>query len=297
MGLTNFPNGVSSFGSPVTTATNVYGTTWYVDNSAGANGNTGKEVGQAFATITQALSVAGANDTILVRGTGTDYDEAVTVSQAGLTLKAVGPRWNCGWTDSTTDTSIITIRALGVTIDGFYLRPNGATSGVAITCSEITSDDVDGAVIVNNLIKSTGTTALAGIMANGCPAYLQIKNNHFTWIVTAITATSAPNTSATAWEIIGNTFSNKCTNGIYAPLRRCTIKDNSFSTMTVACDTVGYAATNGDYNQVHGNWFGGSYSEPVYQSQTNDDWAGNFSMDAAETEVGDNGITVAIPAA
>lgn len=62
MSITNFPNGVSSFGSPVlpggfATA----GQVWFVDPANGSDNNSGTDINAALATISQALSNAVAN--------------------------------------------------------------------------------------------------------------------------------------------------------------------------------------------------------------------------------------------
>ena len=273
------------------------GEIWHVDNGATTGGD-GKSWDTAFDTIQEAVTACSAGDVIYVQGTTTDYDEAVTCTKDRITFIGIGFGVECGGWNADADATCLTLSgAKGSKVFGFLFRSDGATSGCAIDISETVANDSDSIEIAYNVFKSTGTTAKYGIKANGCPGYVKIYNNHFTWLDEAISCTSAPNTSATGWEIIDNYFSDKCTKGIYMPLRRCLIKGNAFSTMTTACDTVGYAATNGDYNNVHGNWFGGSYSQAVYQAQTNDDWAGNYSMDTAETEVADNGITIAVPAA
>ena len=41
MGLTNFPNGVSSMGVPLNAGGNPFGSTWFVAASGGSDGNRG----------------------------------------------------------------------------------------------------------------------------------------------------------------------------------------------------------------------------------------------------------------
>ncbi len=54
----------------------------------------------------------------------------------------------------------------------------------------------------------------------------------------------------------------------------------------------------GDANVVTGNWFGGDYSNTGgYAANETDMWTGNYAEDVAEAEVGDNGLTIAQPAA
>lgn len=52
----------------------------------------------------------------------------------------------------------------------------------------------------------------------------------------------------------------------------------------------------GSNNMLNGNYLFGDY-DAGYVAGTSDEWAGNFSMDLTSDEVGDNGITTAVPVA
>jgi len=279
-----------------------YGSPWsthyYVDNVGGSAGGDGLTPDTATNTIALGAAMLSAGDVLHVKGTGTDYSEDVVITTDRVTLVGHGFGVECGgWTTAAQDGTILTLSgAKGARVSGFLFRGNGAT-GCGIDISETVANDSDSIMIDNNVFKSTTEDVGYHIFANGCPGYIKIFDNQFTHGATAIGCTSAPTTSAYGWIVEGNVFTDKLTNGIYMPLYNALIRGNSFGNgLTVACDTVGYSATNGDYNTVHGNWFGCSYSIPQYQSQSNDDWSGNFSMDTAEAEVGDNGITIAVPA-
>jgi len=259
----------------------------YVDNVKGSTGGDGRSWNDAYSTITLALAAAADGETIYVAGTGTDYSEAVTVSNDGVSLIAVGPRNRCGWT-SDEDTTIITVAGAGTRISGFYLRPNGTTSGYAIDISETTADTAYGCIIDNNIFKSNTNTCVAAVLANGTANYVRIYNNFFTWCTTGIVATSVPNSVGTGWEVIGNSFTYKAATGINIPLRRSTIKDNSFCCETVSLNVYGYANIGG-YCQVHGNYINGTYATSCVSNST-DDWAGNFLMG-----IGGTGLPAAVP--
>ena len=213
--MPTFKGGVFQYGgAPVGFGANPFSdTTWFVDNTSGVgfDANIGYRRNKPFATIGAATLACSDGDTIYVRGTGTDYDEAVTLANKRVTMIGVDFGVESGGWNADADSACLTIAAgAGSRITGFLFRPDGATTGGAINISETAANDNDDITIDNCVFKSTGTTAAYGIMANGCPGYIKVLNNHFTWIVTAITATSASNTSATGWEIIGNYFSNKC---------------------------------------------------------------------------------------
>lgn len=84
MSLTNFPNGVSSFGVPVLPGmpTPFTGKYFFVDPVNGSDGNTGTDPSRAFATIYKAYSrcTAGKNDCVFLISDGT------TASTARLSL-------------------------------------------------------------------------------------------------------------------------------------------------------------------------------------------------------------------
>lgn len=67
MGITHFPNGISSFGVPVFGGGIVtQGNSWFVKPYSGSNGNSGKSPDKAFKTLAKALAVATANQNDVV---------------------------------------------------------------------------------------------------------------------------------------------------------------------------------------------------------------------------------------
>lgn len=74
MPLTNFPNGVSSFGIPVLGGANIpfTGNYYFVDPATGSDGNKGTDPSRPFATLYKAHSVctAGNNDVVYLIGNG-----------------------------------------------------------------------------------------------------------------------------------------------------------------------------------------------------------------------------------
>jgi hypothetical protein len=101
MGFTNFPHGVSSFGSPVVGSrfSNPWSTHYFVDSDHGSDGNVGTDPSTAFATIQKAVTVSTGGDVIYIRpkqyknATGFQrYSEDVTIAIAGAgTSAAIEP--------------------------------------------------------------------------------------------------------------------------------------------------------------------------------------------------------------
>ncbi|TAL13926.1 hypothetical protein EPN95_04535 [Patescibacteria group bacterium] len=90
MGLTKFPNGLSSFGVPVLGGGNIIttGNIFFVDSVTGSNGNSGADKDHPFATIDYAVGKCTANkgDHIIVMP---KHVETVTAA-AGLDLDVAG---------------------------------------------------------------------------------------------------------------------------------------------------------------------------------------------------------------
>ena len=94
MAITNFPDGVSSFGVTVTgggiPAPSLNGRVLFVDGTNGSNGNEGTNKDAPLATITKAESIARSGDVIAI--SPGSYNETVTVNVANLTFVGLGGR-------------------------------------------------------------------------------------------------------------------------------------------------------------------------------------------------------------
>ena len=69
MGLTQFPNGITSMGSPITSGSYITtGSVFYVDSNTGSDDNTGTEPTKAVATMRKAVTLctSGLCDTVFL---------------------------------------------------------------------------------------------------------------------------------------------------------------------------------------------------------------------------------------
>jgi hypothetical protein len=97
MSYTNFPNGLTSMGIPVTGPGSsslipslVTSEVFFVNSTSGSDGNSGTSIQRPFETVAKALTVAPAGSVIyLAPG---EYDESVVVSTANLTIVGMGGR-------------------------------------------------------------------------------------------------------------------------------------------------------------------------------------------------------------
>jgi len=93
MGLTNYPNGLTSFGVPLLGGgrfSSPWATHYFVDATDGSDGNSGLSPDRAFATIQRAVDVSSGGDVIYINpqtyklGTGFNrYTEDITIAQGG----------------------------------------------------------------------------------------------------------------------------------------------------------------------------------------------------------------------
>lgn len=188
MSLTNFKNGVSSFGVPVMGGNSIPTTTgnyWFVSSNVGSNGNTGKSPAQAFATIAQAVtaSTASRGDVIVVmqNHAETVTSTSINISKAGLTIVNLGngksnrPTYTFGAAAAT-----ITISAADVTWLGGYFFGNFLDVASAFTIGAAKGFTLQGGLfedstsILNFLsIVTTGATDndADDLTVDGCKWY------------------------------------------------------------------------------------------------------------------------------
>lgn len=287
------------------------GQIYYVDGTNGNDAATGKSWKNAFATITKAVSVAPANSTIFLMGTVT---EDVTISTAGITIIGCGRGMRAGRWNGVAGGMCCTVSASYVTLENIYFNPRAYSSGGG---SAIELDTDAQWCTIQDCRFQGYTGSYHGITAPTVGAdNVRIINCDFMYFNTAtngagIRCVNAGGFQYSGWVIEGCRF-NSCTTGVKLSGKCCLVRNNHFArggllaagsmnaaVCSMLLDLAGDDATNSGGNQVNGNYFGGDdYSTAVAKAgTTGDDWSGNFSADISETEVGDNGVTVAIPAA
>lgn len=296
--ITNFPEGISSFGVPqigsgIPVTNGLY---WFVDGTNGNDGNNGHSIKTACKTIAGAVNQAGVNDIVLVLP-GT-YTEAVVIAKAGVRVIGLGTaKKSVIWT-SLTDTISCSITAINVEIAGFYFRVPTYTAGVP---TSIQLGNAGQAYIHHNKFQGQ-TGSWNAIYSPVCNSdNVRIENNDFEYLNTAtygaaILGVEAGGLSYSNWSIKGNKF-HSCVTAVNINGRVCLVEGNHFAinginaagagaaVCTLALDLSG---TSSYGNLVHGNYLGGTYSATLYKvGAGGDDWAGNYNI---------AGITAANPA-
>lgn len=292
--LTNFPNGVSSFGIPVlagglshmgSTVDNGGGTLrankhLWVNGNLGSDGNLGTSPSSPLLTMAAAMAQVGSGDIIHLNGKVT---ESITAPAGVFDVTIIGegnrPRHadahtsNNGysaaqWNSASTTTSQLTLQQQGWRIANILFDapttaaaivfPRNASSGDAERDSS--HAEIIGCRFASGSmgIQITGTENVFNVKVQGCD---------FNDLTTAIDSSAG---YAYRWQLLDNNFTDN-TNHIDVGFTESTIKGNVFGVVT----TLGVDLTGGTNNVVSGNYFHGDYNV-LNVAGTTDMWAGNF---------------------
>lgn len=173
MGLTNFSNGISSFGIPVY-GSDLYGqplsgTVLWVDTVNGVDAGTGNGPSSAYQTLTYALTQAVAGSTTILVAQGSTITissaTALAVTTAGVQIVGLGQGRTRPLFDFTTaNTATIAVSAANVSFINCRFRANFLSIAAAFTLSTATGFILSNCTffeasnVLNflNIVKSTG---------------------------------------------------------------------------------------------------------------------------------------------
>jgi hypothetical protein len=279
---------------------NQYGKQWFVNNKKSVTGN-GASWNYPFLTITEAVALASAGDTINIYGdaiTTYQYTETVTPTVANLKFVSAYPNsviWG-GVTDA-----LVLATICGTYVGNIRFRPTSGYAGIKLT-------GASNATIIDTCRFQGTTGSKYGIQSDGHQSGVKIYNNHFLYMNAATCYGLYAPTDGVAenasWEIIGNMFHSN-TNHLTANLRYSIIKQNTFAgyglnsagAQAAPSKCIDFTPGSGSVgnNTVTQNCLGGSYSTALYvSSNANEDWMGNYAYHATTAP---NGLSIAIPAA
>jgi hypothetical protein len=142
MGLTNFPNGISSQGVPVTPGRMTTGNIFYVDVATGSDGNKGTSKSKPLASLNAAIGKCTANKGDLIYLMPNHYEDiadtsssgAIDLDVAGISVIGLGSGSNMPRFDFNHADSDFLIGANNVTVENvnFEATVTGVKLGVAI---------------------------------------------------------------------------------------------------------------------------------------------------------------------
>lgn len=306
--LSNF-GGVSGFGMPTTGGAplSVFGTYYFVDGNLGADGNVGTSVTAPLKTMAEAFTRITSGDVIVFRGniaeqvsTPAGVFDVTIIGGANRPRHADAHTGNNGYSSSTwkapssptAATPLLTIRQQGWRLINFLLDgPSDAAAVQLFRDAGAASAERDGShahfigckfVAGQNHIEFKG--GLSQVRIEDCTFFGATADS-------LLETTGAGVGTNNYFEILNNRFHDNASH-IDVGLNFATVRGNTFGKFT----TAGVDLTGGSYNAVSANHMFGDY-DAGYVAGSNDDWAGNFSMDVASAEVGAEGITIAVPVA
>lgn len=307
--LTNFSNGISSFGIPVLgsgTVPTATGTYYWVDGTNGLAGNDGLTKNTAVATIKAGVDLATKDGDVVLVMPGTYTEAAVTASVAGIRIIGLGTRAKeVIWT-SATDVKSLTLAANNIEVAGFYFKPPVYTASASVTSIALSSANY--AYIHDNQFQGQ-TGSYNAIYSAVCNSdNVTIANNEFMYMNTltygaAILGLEAGGLSYSGWNIVNNIF-NSCVTSVNINGRVCYVAGNTFSVAgitalsaggTVCTLSLDLSGTSSYGNMVHGNYLAGAYTATLYKvGAAGDDWSGNFAIGGGTGVAA--GVTTANPA-
>lgn len=265
MPTTNFPFGLTSFGIPVLGSGPVIpvsqGVYWFVDSVNGKDGNSGKEVKKAFATLAQAVSKASAGDVIILlpgHAETISSATALTLSVAGVSVVGLGTgNRRPTFTLDTANTATINVTANGVRISNVVFVANFLAIAALFTLTTATDFHVvecevrDTSSILNFIamvVTDTTSNHADGLVIRGCSFFLLATSG-------AVKLASALGTND-RWSIIGNFYQTPTTNaGAVMPiaagkvLTNLKLLSNYFNLVNAAGTATAFLiTTNGSTN-------------------------------------------------
>ena len=290
---------------------NGFGKRWFVD-AANANGGVGGGFGVSpeapFTTMAAALAACVAGDVIYFQGT--IAEGALTLAANNVSIVGIGPDPTANvWQQSAADQTLLTITGTHCKLKNMRIRVPTLSAGTPIGVALSGASGLQ----IEDCYFSGRTGSAYALSSDGSSDNVAIRRTKFMYMNTAVVGTAifghtygGADIIHSGWLIEDCVFHSNLRH-IVARMRQSVIRRNQFAeiglapaggalTATVKIDLSGGA--NALWNLVTGNQMPGDYSNTGgYTAGTNDNWVGNFADDVEEAEVGDNGITLAIPAA
>lgn len=326
--LTNFPNGVASFGIPVypysnlihvgsTTMTDsavVIGQTHHwVNGSFGSDGNDGLSPASPKLTMDAVFDTLNSGDIIHFTG---NITEQLTTPAGIFDVTIIGegnsPRnadafdTNNGYTAATwkypssptAATPLLKIQQQGWRLVNILFTGSLSATPLVQSFRDAGAGDLERDASHLQIIgcRFDGGGPIGFQDSGGCN-FLQFYGNSFRGFTTAAmnSIVGAGQGTLLNCKFYDNVFHDNASH-IRMALNQSTLRNNVIGKFT-ASTGFGIDLTGGiGSNMVSQNHLSGDY-DGDYVAASGDDWAGNYSMDLASDEVGDNGITTAVPVA
>jgi hypothetical protein len=208
--ITNFPQGVSSYGVPMVGAGTIpasMGKYYFVNSRTGSNGNNGLTITNPFATLAYAVSVAPAYSTIVV---GEGHTESITAAagidfnRTNITVVGLGTggaRPTLTW--STATTADMDIDAANISISNFNLDFTGidaVAAAIDVNATDFTLANCNATTTI------TAAQCTVPVLADANASRMRILNNTFFGSTTTGTTCSIQWVGGSEQQIRNNVF-------------------------------------------------------------------------------------------
>ena len=303
MPLTNYPNGIASFGVPVIgqMPLSTFGNFWFVDGNRGQDSNVGTNRDEPFLTMAKAFTMLSSGDVIFFRGnireqlsTPVGIFDVTIVGGANQPRHADAHTGNNGYSSPTwktpasptAATPLLTVRQQGWRLVNILF--DGPSDAAAVQLfRDGGAGDAERDASHAHIIGCKFVAAQNHIEFKGGLSQVVIENNIF-FGATAdsfLETVGAGIGTSNYFRIIGNHFHDNETH-IDIGLSSGSIIGNAFGKFT----TTGVDLRGGSENVVSMNALFGTYSNAGgYWAGTDDEWGGNFNSLSG-------GVTAADPA-
>jgi hypothetical protein len=290
----------------------VYGRHWFVDAKTGSDNNSGRKPSRPFLTMDKAFDMIDSGDVIFVRGKikeqlttpagvfdvtivgaanrprhADDHSEASSPGRGSSSATWVSPD------SATASTPLLKVQQQGWRVVNMLFGAGPASTASILLFRDGGSGDSERDASHFHLLGCRFSAPVIGVQDSGGCAFVRIEDCMIHGATTAAinNVTGAGIGTLLHWQLFGNQVLD-CAIGIDLSSDQAVIRGNTIGKHT----TYGIDLNGGSYNMVNGNWLQGDYTTDTgqYRAGSNDNWAGNFSMDEDEATV-TSGVTHAVP--
>lgn len=323
MTTTNFPGGVTIWGSPgvpllPNADASYFGDIWFVDTVNGSDGNDGKSPETAFATMGRALwfdtitagagtqSNVGPNDTIYFKGTVREQLIAPLTKVVNGTARAVtgvqivgmaqggvrdddGAKWTYPASGATAGMALLACRQQGWSVSNFLMTPE-PTSGACVKLNraeDAVNPDASHFIASGMRFVGIDVTTTYGIQDVGGCSNVLVQDCEFYLLTTGYYCSSTAIAVPLRNRFLGNRFLQN-TNDFIAPMSYAVLQGNRFMSSAA---TTKINNSGGGFCIVTGNVFPNAAADidpgNGYDGNSTDIWTGNLVGDQAAFVFGD----------
>lgn len=294
--MTNYPDGVSSFGVPVLPGPTVYGRVWFVNPQATQAG-AGDSPTTPLTSMATAVANAGDNDVILFIGTvreqivaplGVSGVQIIGCAGGGV-RDDNGAKWTYPASGAVAGQALLALREQGWSVSNFLMTPE-PTSGACIKLNraeDAVNPDASHFKATGMRFVGIDVTTTYGIQDVGGTSNVLIQDCEFYLLTIGAYSSSQAIATPLRWKILGNRFLQN-TNDIIVPSSYAILQNNRFMS-SAATEKV--EISGGGYCIVTGNIFPDAAADidPAhgYDGNATDTWTGNLVPNQAAFVFGD----------